>query len=111
MAEKKKTTKAASAVAAKGASLKATKPATKSKATGKSLVVVESPAKAKTIVKYLGPQFTVMASLGHIKDLPKKNLSVNIERGFEPTYEVIPTKKKVISELRAAAKKVDIIYL
>jgi len=83
----------------------------KTRSSGKSLVVVESPAKAKTILKYLGPKFIVMASLGHVKDLPKKDLGVNIERDFEPKYEVIATKKKVIAELRAAAKGADAIYL
>ena len=77
----------------------------------KSLVIVESPAKAKTIGKYLGKDFTVKASLGHIKDLPKKDLAVNVENGFEPTYEVIEGKKKLIGELRTAAKGMDNIYL
>jgi len=77
----------------------------------KSLVIVESPAKAKTIGKYLGKGFVVKASLGHIKDLPKSDLAVNVERGFEPTYEVIEGKKKLIGELRAAAKGADNIYL
>src|ERR1035438_3257559 len=71
---------------------------------GKTLVVVESPAKAKTILKYLGPQYVVKASIGHVKDLPKKTLGVNVEKGFRPTYEVIATKKKVIAELKAAGK-------
>ncbi|MBZ2178376.1 MAG: type I DNA topoisomerase [Acidobacteriota bacterium] len=77
----------------------------------KSLVIVESPAKAKTIGKYLGNQFVVKASLGHIKDLPKSDLAVDVDRGFEPTYEVIEGKKKLIGELRAAAKGVESIYL
>src|SRR5690242_11133060 len=77
----------------------------------KSLVIVESPAKAKTINKYLGKQFVVMASLGHIKDLPKKDLAVDVENGFEPHYEVIEGKKKLIGELKAAAKGVESIYL
>ena len=77
----------------------------------KSLVIVESPAKAKTIGKYLGSDFIVKASLGHIKDLPKSDLAVDVERGFEPTYEVIEGKKKLMGELRAAAKGVDAIYL
>jgi DNA topoisomerase-1 len=77
----------------------------------KSLVIVESPAKAKTIGKYLGKGFVVKASLGHIKDLPKSDLAVNVDRGFEPTYEVIEGKKKLIGELRSAAKGVDNIYL
>ncbi len=77
----------------------------------KSLVIVESPAKAKTIGKYLGKGFVVKASLGHIKDLPKSDLAVNVDRGFEPTYEVIEGKKKLIGELKSAAKGVDNIYL
>src|SRR4051794_12545525 len=77
----------------------------------KSLVIVESPAKAKTINKYLGKNFIVKASLGHIKDLPKKDLAVNVENGFRPDYVVIEGKKKLIQELKDAAKKVDSIYL
>ncbi len=77
----------------------------------KALVIVESPAKAKTIGKYLGKQYVVKASLGHIKDLPKKDLSVDVERDFTPKYEVIEGKKKLIAELKAAAKGVDSIYL
>src|SRR6202451_3648893 len=77
----------------------------------KSLVIVESPAKAKTIGKYLGKQFIVMASLGHVKDLPKKDLAVDVDRDFTPKYEVIEGKKKLISELKHAAKGVDSIYL
>ena len=77
----------------------------------KSLVIVESPAKAKTIGKYLGKQFIVKASLGHVKDLPKKDLAVDVERDFTPRYEVIEGKKKLIAELKAAAKGVDSIYL
>ena len=77
----------------------------------KSLVIVESPAKAKTIGKYLGKQYVVKASLGHIKDLPKKDLAVDVERDFTPRYEVIEGKKKLIAELKQAAKDVDSIYL
>jgi DNA topoisomerase-1 len=77
----------------------------------KSLVIVESPTKAKTIGKYLGKQFIVMASLGHVKDLPKKDLAVDVERDFTPKYEVIEGKKKLIAELKQAAKTVDSIYL
>jgi DNA topoisomerase-1 len=77
----------------------------------KALVIVESPAKAKTINKYLGKQFIVKASLGHVKDLPKRDLAVNVDNGFEPHYEVIEGKKKLISELKAAAKGVEEIYL
>jgi DNA topoisomerase-1 len=77
----------------------------------KSLVIVESPAKAKTIGKYLGRQFVVKASLGHVKDLPKKDLAVDVERDFTPRYEVIEGKKKLIAELKQAAKSVDSVYL
>src|SRR5262245_28118980 len=77
----------------------------------KALVIVESPAKAKTINKYLGRQYVVKASLGHVKDLPKRDLAVNVEHGFEPRYEVIEGKKKLISELKQTAKKVDEVYL
>ncbi len=77
----------------------------------KSLVIVESPAKAKTIGKYLGKQFIVKASLGHVKDLPKKDLAVDVERDFTPHYEIIEGKKKLISELKQAAKTVDSVYL
>ena len=77
----------------------------------KALVIVESPAKAKTINKYLGKDFTVKASLGHIKDLPKRDLAVDVDRDFEPRYEVIEGKKKLIQELRQTAKKMDAVYL
>ncbi len=76
-----------------------------------SLVIVESPAKAKTIGKYLGKNFVVKASIGHVKDLPKRDLAVDIEHGFEPTYVVIEGKKKLIAELKQAAKKSDTVYL
>src|SRR5450755_2224605 len=77
----------------------------------KSLVIVESPTKAKTIGKYLGKQYVVKASLGHVKDLPKKDLSVDVEKGFEPHYEVIEGKKKLMAELKQAAKGMDSVYL
>jgi DNA topoisomerase I len=77
----------------------------------KALVIVESPAKAKTINTYLGNNYVVKASLGHIKDLPKKDLAVDVDNGFAPRYEVIEGKKKLIGELKAAAKNADAIYL
>src|ERR1043165_9433258 len=77
----------------------------------KALVVVESPSKAKTINKYLGTDFKVLASVGHVKDLPKKGIGIDFDNNFEPTYEVIPGKEKVIRELKAAAKGVDTIYV
>ncbi|HTQ47133.1 MAG TPA: type I DNA topoisomerase [Polyangiaceae bacterium] len=76
----------------------------------KTLVVVESPAKAKTIKKYLGPKYEVLASKGHIRDLPKK-MGIDIEKGFQETYEIVPGKEKVVQELKAAAKGVDEILL
>jgi DNA topoisomerase-1 len=77
----------------------------------KALVIVESPVKAKTINKYLGKQYVVRASLGHIKDLPKNDLAVDVEHGFEPRYEIIEGKRKLLGELRQAAKGVESIYL
>ena len=77
----------------------------------RSLVIVESPAKAKTINKYLGRNFSVKASYGHVMDLPKKELGIDTEKGFEPTYEVIPGKTKVIKDLTQAANKADAVYL
>jgi len=77
----------------------------------KSLVIVESPTKAKTINKYLGPDYAVKASMGHVMDLPKKNLGVDVEKDFKPTYVPIPSKKDVIQELKAAAGKVEAVYL
>jgi len=77
----------------------------------KNLVIVESPAKAKTLEKYLGRDFQVKASVGHIVDLPKSKLGVDIKKGFAPDFHVIPAKKKVIEELRRAAKGKENIYL
>ncbi|UCG58205.1 MAG: type I DNA topoisomerase [Phycisphaerales bacterium] len=77
----------------------------------KSLVIVESPAKARTINKYLGPDFEVKASMGHVRDLPSKGINVDIENGFEPTYEVMPGKKRTVTGLQAAAKKCDKLLL
>lgn len=77
----------------------------------KNLVIVESPAKAKTIEKYLGKDFTVKSSFGHIRDLPKKGLNIDIEHDFKPTYEINPDKTKVVSELRKAAKSATDIWL
>jgi DNA topoisomerase-1 len=77
----------------------------------KHLVIVESPAKAKTIGKYLGKDYRVKASVGHVRDLPRKGLSVDIENGFLPTYQVIKAKIKVLQEIREAAGESDLIYL
>ncbi|HUO59693.1 MAG TPA: type I DNA topoisomerase, partial [Candidatus Acidoferrales bacterium] len=77
----------------------------------KGLVIVESPAKAKTIQKYLGKGYEVEASLGHIKDLPKKGLGVDVENNFETVYEVIPGKEKVVAKLKKLAKDAEAVYL
>ena len=77
----------------------------------KTLVIVESPAKAKTINRYLGNDYTVVASMGHIRDLPKSKLGVDVDEGFTPAYEPIPARKKVIKELKAAAKGAGQIYV
>src|SRR2546426_1010506 len=77
----------------------------------KSLVIVESPSKAKTINKYLGKDFKVTASVGHIKNLPKSQIGVDFEHGYKPTYETIPGKEKVISELKNLSKEAEKIYI
>jgi DNA topoisomerase-1 len=77
----------------------------------KALVVVESPAKAKTINKYLGRDFKVVASMGHVRDLPKSKLGVDVESGFEPEYVVIPARARVVKELKDAAKSAEQIFV
>ena len=76
-----------------------------------NLVIVESPSKAKTIGKYLGPEYTVKASMGHLRDLPKSTMGVDIEGGFVPEYLPLAAKAELIDELRKAAQKADIVYL
>src|SRR6059058_794076 len=76
----------------------------------KNLVIVESPAKAKTINKFIGKDYVVKASVGHVRDLPRSELGVD-EETFEPKYEVLEGKEKVVSELKAAAKKADTIFI
>ena len=75
------------------------------------LLIVESPAKAKTIGKYLGPDFVVKASMGHLRDLPRKKMSVDLEGDFTPQYEPIEGKDKIIEDLKSAAEKSEFIYL
>jgi DNA topoisomerase-1 len=77
----------------------------------KALVIVESPSKAKTIQKYLGREYIVKASVGHIKDLPKSKLGVDPKKGFVPDYQLIPSKTKTIEELKKASKLVPLLYL
>jgi DNA topoisomerase-1 len=79
--------------------------------TGRSLVIVESPAKAKTINKYLGSNFIVRASVGHVRDIPSKGLNVDVDNDFKPTYEITDRGRKIVADLRAAAKSVDQVYL
>ena len=78
---------------------------------GRSLIIVESPAKAKTINKYLGKDFIVEASVGHIKNLPKSRIGIDVEKGFEPEYETIEGKSDVIERLRTVAQKTDAVYI
>ena len=107
---KKKTTKKASASgvedadAAAGGTQTVKKTAKKGKKAKKSLVIVESPAKARTINKYLGTSFVVKASMGHIRDLPKGKFGIDIENGFQPEYTTIRGKGKVITELKTIAR-------
>ena len=77
----------------------------------KNLVIVESPAKAKTIEKYLGKDYTVRSSIGHIRDLVKKGLGVDTKNNLEPTYEISPDKKAVVRELKDLAKKAEVGWL
>ena len=76
-----------------------------------NLVIVESPSKAKKIEKYLGKGWRVVASYGHVRDLPRKALGVNVENGFTPTYKIGKGKKKTVDFLKSTAKKADAIYL
>ena len=78
---------------------------------GKSLIIVESPAKVKTIKKFLGPGYMVEASVGHIRDLPTKDLGVDEAHDFAPHYQIIEGKEKVVQALRNAAAKADVVYL
>src|SRR6188768_2601067 len=77
----------------------------------KALVIVESPAKAKTINKYLGRDYKVLAAMGHVRDLPKSKLGVDIEGGFTPEYVVLPDRAKVMKEIKDAAKSADHIFV
>ena len=77
----------------------------------KSLVIVESPAKAKTITKFLGPDYEVTASMGHVMDLPKSSMGVDVTKDFEPRYVVISRNKKTVSRIKKEAKGKERIYL
>ncbi|GAF93779.1 unnamed protein product, partial [marine sediment metagenome] len=77
----------------------------------KNLVIVESPAKAKTINKFLGKNFQVESCYGHVKDLPKKKLGIDIENEFKPTYQIIPGKRKTLKKLRDLSETMEQVYL
>ncbi len=81
------------------------------KKAARNLVIVESPAKAKTIGKYLGPDYEVRASMGHLRDLPKSKLGVDVEHDFEPNYRPIRGKEELINELKKLSKASDTVYL
>jgi DNA topoisomerase-1 len=83
----------------------------KRKLSGKSLVIVESPAKAKTINKYLGSEYVVKASLGHVRDLPPKDFGIDVSQDFNPTYEVVRGRAKTVSELKRIADEASAVYL
>ena len=77
----------------------------------KNLVIVESPAKAKTIEKFLGSEYKVMSSFGHIRDLHKKDFSIDVENGFKPLYEIPEDKEEQVKKLKAEASKADVVWL
>lgn len=85
--------------------------ATKGRTASKSLVIVESPAKARTINRYLGPGYKVMASMGHVRDLPSHELGIDIDQGFEPVYRVLDDKRRIVNDLKKAADKADTVFL
>ncbi|WP_337176725.1 type I DNA topoisomerase [Paludisphaera sp.] len=117
---KAKKPKAAAGAAKKAAPKKAAAKGTRSKAGaadlgpaggGPSLVIVESPKKAKSINKFLGSKYIVKASMGHVRDLPKRKLGLDVANGYEPSYEIVPTKKDTIGDLKRDAHRADIVYL
>ena len=97
--------------AAKAASTRAAKPRVRARGEGMSLVIVESPTKAKTIGKYLGAGYDVRATVGHLRDLPTRELGVDVDRDFEPKYVTIKGKTKTLADLKKAAKTASTIYL
>lgn len=87
------------------------KPTERTDSYGKNLVIVESPAKAKTIKKFLGSNYEVIASNGHVRDLPKSQMGIDVDNDFEPKYITIRGKGDILAALRKAVKKADKIYL
>jgi len=112
-AKRKRPTKAASTARAKAkeAELERLEPTNGSESGTTSLVIVESPAKAKTIGKYLGRAYRVRATIGHVRDLPEKKMGIDIENGFEPEYVTIPGKEKTLAELKSAARSSREVFL
>lgn len=107
-------TKTAKRSAPKAAKPKATAPrraAAESKGSGRSLVIVESPKKAKSINKFLGSGYVVKASMGHVRDLPERKLGLDVEHGYTPSYEIMKGKKDTVGELKREAAKADLVYL
>ena len=96
---------------AKAPKRKTAAPEHESHAGTRSLVIVESPKKAKSINKFLGSSFVVKASMGHVRDLPKRKLGLDVARGYSPSYEVVPAKKETVGELKREAVKADLVYL
>ncbi len=86
-------------------------PSRRPTATVPSLVIVESPKKAKSINKFLGSAYVVKASMGHVRDLPKRKLGLDVAQGYKPSYEIVPAKKETIGELKRAAAKAGLVYL
>ena len=78
---------------------------------GQALIIVESPAKIKTLKKLLGPNYLFESSIGHIRDLPQREFGIDIDHDFEPKYVIMPDKEEVIDKLIRAAKKCDVVYL
>ncbi|MBS8121900.1 type I DNA topoisomerase [Candidatus Vampirococcus lugosii] len=106
-----KSTKKNNKTTTKKTSTKTTKKKIIANSYGKNLVIVESPAKSKTIKKFLGNDYEIVASMGHIIDLPKKGIGIDIENNFETTYEVMPDKKKTVTELKKLAKNYEKVWL
>src|SRR5437899_1430470 len=100
-----------SAAKAATAKPKAGTPRVRPRGDGNALVIVESPTKAKTIGKYLGAGYDVKATVGHVRDLPTRELGVDVEKGFEPKYVTIKGKTKTLADLKKAAKTASTIYL
>ena len=106
---KPKTSAKAKAAAAK--SKKASPRSKKSRSTGKQLVVVESPAKARTVGQILGNKYVVAASQGHVRDLPKSKIGVEVENDFEPSYVIMRDKRSILKDLKQAGDQASSIYL